>query len=576
MDAIQEMLDWEIVPEDWWKTSFKAISWSYKTKPGYPRPPHYHNLLARGRRRRITVDVPKVEDDIDLNNALSGVRAVEDTLKWYEDDVSIRSSDQLNVPDSPIHASLATLAKDDWDEKVRGLLGGILELRPLPEVDTPSPDVPLWDLDHLDGQVSAPSSPCTTGLTESVTSADSEPPPSTPKPTKTSYARVVSNDPATSPTVLSPLPSKLLSAAALTFIPSTPSGPDIHEPITPPLTSGSNSSGDSPFSSPTYNFHFPSLTSTSPTDRRESRSLPPSLQKDESGFYVEVAETEDIPNGATQSLNATRSTTPRRPSAALLPAFLTDGSPSPRSRNSKTREIVDRIRSSGSSGSHRKAKKAERARRQPSGSASKDSDAGTAAIAKADDAVDGWISGVVSEHASARSTDTDDGWITQGQVPSQQHQHQNQHQQPDRHKSKHGHGHKRSSGSISVVQSSASFSPTSQASNLSVPHTPARVAGPLPAMSPLYAATGAMSYPVSPYGVPYSNGNPAAFMPIQYPMQARGPQWSMGFQPGVYPMYQPFGVMPSAPYGMVPVAPIPPPSAFFDGKGKSGGTLVQW
>ncbi|KAI0667118.1 hypothetical protein C8Q78DRAFT_418409 [Trametes maxima] len=572
MDAIQEMLDWEIVPEDWWKTSFKAISWSYKTKPGYPRPPHYHNLLARGRRRRITVDVPKVEDDIDLNDTLCGVRAAEDTLKRYEVDVSILSSDQLNAPDSPAHASLSALAKEDWDEKVRGLLGGILELGPLPEVDTPSPDVPLWDLDHLDGQLSAPGSPSTTGLTESVSSADSDPPPSTPKPTKTSYARVVSNDPATSPTVLSPLPSKLLSAAALTFIPSTPTGPGIREPITPPLTSGSNSSGDSPFSSPTYNFHFPSLKSTSPADRRESRSLPPSLQKDESGFYVEVAETEDISNGATQSLNATRSTTPRRPSAALLPAFLTEGSPSPRSRNSKTREIVDRLRSSGSSGSHRKAKKAERARRQPSGSASKDSDVGAdTTIVKTDDATDGWISGVVSEHASARSTVTDGGWITQGQASSQQHQHQ----QPDRHKSKHGHGHKRSSGSISVAQASASFSPTSQASNLPVSHTPARVAGPLPTMSHLYPATGTMPYPMSPYGTSYSNGNPAAFMPIQYPMQTRGPQWPMGFQPGMYPMYQPFGVMPSAPYGMVPVPPIPPPSAFFDGKGKPGSALVQ-
>lgn len=574
-ETVREMLEWEIVPEDWWKTSFRAISWSFKTKPGYPRPPHYHNLLARGRRRRITVDTHPPEEDVDLNDGLSGVRAAQEALERYEVEVSILSPDDLEGHDLPAHRCLTALGKDNWDEKVRELLGGILQPGSLPEVEAPSPDDPLWDLNRLDTLSPPPGTPSTAAFTDSDNSVDSEPLPSTPKPNKASYARVVSSETPTSPTVLSPLPSKLLSAAALTFIPSTPNGPSIREAVTPPLTAASNSSGDSPFSSPTYNFHFPSLKTASPADRRESRSLPPSLQKDESGFYVEVAE--DAPSGATQSLNATRSTTPRRPSAAFLPAFLTDGSPSPRPRNSKTREIVDRLRSSGSSGSNRKAKKAERNRRQPSGSTSKDDESSASASADAKNPsrdtvadADGWITGVVSEDTSPCLIVTDDGWITQGNARPQQ---QPQQQSSERSKSKHTHGHKRSSGSIAQsTTSTSSFAPGSHASNLGASRTPARGAVPLPAMPQLYPGV----YPAVPYGAPYAGGNPAAFAQMQYPMQGRGPQWPMNFQGGMYPMYQPFGVMPSAPYGMVPVAPpLSQPSTFFDGMGKQGSALVQ-
>ncbi|KAI0764379.1 hypothetical protein BD413DRAFT_193496 [Trametes elegans] len=539
-DAAKETMDWEIVSHDWWKTSFRAISWSYKTKPACPRPPHYHNLLARGRRRRITVDTQLVEEDVDLNTGLSGVRAAEDVLQRYEVEASILSSSDVADRESPVDRCLAALAKEDWDEKVRELLGGILQSGTLPDIDEPPPDVPLWDLSLLEDPTPPPDSPSTAELTDSEASGESDPPPSTPRPTKTSYARVVSSETATSPTVLSPLPSKLLSAAALTFIPSTPNGPSIREPVTPPLTSASNSSGDSPFSSPTYNFHFPSLTSTSPADRRESRSLPPSLQKDESGFYVEVPE--EAPSGTTQSLSATRSTTPRRPSAAFLPAFLTDGSPSPRARNSKTREIVDRLRSSGNSASNRKSKKAERTRRQPSASAAKDGDASTLPAAAAD--------------VKAAQKADDEGWISGVSItPPQQPQ--------ERTKPKHTHGHKRSSGSGSATQSSAAsapslFSPGSQ-SNLPLPHGGA---APLPALPQLYASAGA--FPYAPYAAPYAAGG---LMPIQYPMPARPAQWPGGFQAGMYPMYQPFGMMPAAPF-MVPVAPLSQPPAFYDGKSK--------
>ncbi|KAM5544982.1 hypothetical protein V8D89_001093 [Ganoderma adspersum] len=597
----REMWDWEIFQDDWWKTSFRAISWAYKTKPDHPRPPHYHDLLARGRRRRIAGDARRAAGgtnaDVSLNSALCGVRAAEEALRRYELEVAILSPDDLpNLEHEQPTCPEPPCNEGTWDEKVRELLGGILEQGALPEVESLVQDVPLWDLNNLD---SPPSSPGTSDLTDSETSGDSDRPPSTPKPTKASYARIVSSDATTSPTVLSPLPSKLLSAAALTFIPSTPNRTSSREPTTPPLTSSSNSS-DSPFSSPTYNFHFPSLNSSSPADRRESRSLPPSLQKDEAGFYIEVADDSDDAPGTTQSLGNTRSTTPRRPSAAFLPAFLTDGSPTSRSRNSKTREIVDRLRSSGSAGSGRKAKKSNK--RQVSTS-NKDSDLTTlvdTTTASKEESTDGWISGVVRQNSSSRFVETDDGWITQvsqaqqTQLPAASaatQQQQQQHQQPksNKHGHGHGHGHKRSSGSNASHPPSApssTFSPASSTMSLTVPHTPASGPAQLPPMPPLYPGVPGAAAPYPPVGAypgPYVPANPAAYMhaaQMQYhhPQAVRGP-WPM-YQPGMYPMYQPFGVMPAAmPYGIVqmPVA-AHHGSMFYDGnmKGKpAAGALVQ-
>ncbi|EJF57148.1 hypothetical protein DICSQDRAFT_140593 [Dichomitus squalens LYAD-421 SS1] len=593
------MWDWEIAQDDWWKTSFRAISWAYKTKPSHPRPPHYHDHLARGRRKTIAGDAQGAArgaaGDVSLNNGLCGVRVAEEALMRYEVDAAILpSNDHFQIAEVPSPDPDPLYADGIWDEKVQELLGGILEPGALLEVDSLAQDVPLWDLHLLDSPLLAPSSSGAADLTDSETSVDSDPPPSTPKPTKASYARIVSSD-MVSPTVLSPLPSKLLSAAALTFIPSTPNRASSREPTTPPLTSSSNSS-DSPFSSPTYNFHFPSLNSSSPADRRESRSLPPSLQKDESGFYIEVAEDlEEAAAGSTQSLGNTRSTTPRRPSAAFLPAFLTDGSPTSRSRNSKTREIVDRLRSSGSStSSGRKAKKSSSNRRQAS--TSKDADlAELVPDASTEDSTDGWISGVVRQSSSSRLAVTDDGWVIQGmqqqtqqqttQTPSRASSAAQQQYQSKSGKHGHGHGHKRSSGSNAAYPPSASsstFSPASSTMSLTVPQTPASGPAQLPPMPQLFPGAPAGAPPYVPMGV-YPGPYPGTFMHAgqmqqqQFPQTARGP-WpmgSMGYQPGMYPMYQPFGVMPTAvPYGMMPVAP--PGGMFFDGKGKpAGGALVQ-
>ncbi|KAI0710295.1 hypothetical protein C8T65DRAFT_727309 [Cerioporus squamosus] len=540
-EDVPEIWDWEIVQDDWWKTSFRAISWAYKTKPAHPRPPHYHDLLARGRRRKVPGNAPNVaraaEVDVDLSTGLSGVQAAEDALNRYEVEVAILPSTALAYPKTIVQL-------DAWNEKVRELFGGILAEGSLPEVESLCAEVPLWDLDNIEN---APD------LTDSEASAESDPPPSTPKPSKAtpSYASAVSGKVIISPTVLSPFPSTLLnselSTSAVDFIPATPHRAESREPTTPPLTSSSGSS-DSPYSSPTYNFHFPSLNATPPTDRKEARSAPVSIQKDENGFYYTNPESDESGPGFTQSLNVTRSGTPRRASAALFPAFLSDGSPSSRTRNSKTREIVDRLRSGSTGG--RRAKKGNR--KQPS----KEVDLAEliAEAAKNSEDNDGWI---VSKTSSSSSLLTDDGWIIQGPVPASptpapQH--------------KHKHGHKRSSVSststASPPSSASTFSPASSTTSLGMPATPASTSHPLPPVPQLYSP----SMPYAPYGpTPYASA--PAYMHMQYP-SARAP-WPMGYQPGMYPMYQPFGVMPAAvPYGIIPIAPLQPAPAFYDAKGK--------
>ncbi|OBZ69842.1 hypothetical protein A0H81_10081 [Grifola frondosa] len=465
------------VPPDSWKTSFRAISWAYGCKCAtmHPRPPHYHDLLSRT--KYMTAPEETSHSNIDLNPSLAGVQAAADSLREYEIDVAISRPDKVVVGedayrvepvlfDGALDEEEVALAKKRWDETVQALLSGVLERLPSNLVLEGSPEMKPWDLTALE---TALDSPDAVDSTDSEQSVASDPPPQTPKPTKKSYARVVG--PHGDPPVFSPLPSKLLNAAALTFIPSTPASVDptrstAHDPVTPPLTSSSHSS-DSPFSSPTYEFHFPSLNPSPPADR--ARSLPPTLQKDEHGFYVEVG------TGVTaDNHTSTRSATPRRPSAAFLPAFLTDGSAPTRTRNSKTREIVDRLRSTA--GTHTKSRKA---RRQSSISVPVDS----VAIDS-----DGWISGPASEERTQDKGITDDGWV-EGSTR------------------KRG-SHKRTTSNVSAAMSSSSASasvasPAASTSSLG--------AAAVPAARPTFYSAG-----FSAYASPLMTANPAMAQAAAY------------------------------------------------------------
>lgn len=395
----------------------------------HPRPPHYHNQLFRTT-RRCSVDgaEPLCHDDLDLSSTLPGVQGVEDSISSYEAAVGIQStSDSLSSSRSACVREFQLVDKLDhlevivnaqrraWVELVRSLLGGVLDhidaTHELSLIDQPPSDKALWDLSALDSPrpSRSSSSPEILDLTDSELSAESEPLPSTPKASKKSYARVAIGDQHQekhSPIVLSPLPSKPLSASALTFIPST-SMVDAHRDQS---SSSSLSKRDSsPAISPTYEFHFPSLNpkpSTSPSSPHEiAPPLSSTLQKDENGFYYPIAEQE----GILQDNISPRTTPPRRASATFLPSFLADPAASARIRHtSKTREIVDRLRSMTtreSSGAPHKPRKPDVSHLRLSLSTPTSS---ADANSTADLAVTG---GLVAEQTTIYESDND-GWIT--------------------------------------------------------------------------------------------------------------------------------------------------------------------
>jgi len=156
---------------------------------------------------------------------------------------------------------------------------------------------------------------------------DSDPVPSTPKPR--SYANVMVKQP--SPIPLDFSPPRSLNASASSFIPTSTTPvkiPSVH------FTSHFSRAIPSPSPSPTnVNFTFPSLNSSI----QPLPSLPPTLKKDEQGFYTEVP----LTPSRDQKTFSNRS---RRSSSSLLPSFLADTSHRAR-RTSKTREIVDQLRS---------------------------------------------------------------------------------------------------------------------------------------------------------------------------------------------------------------------------------------
>lgn len=341
--------EWVMVSGDWWKSSFAEVDWAYSrryhwTDTGFklsyhPRPPHYHDLLFDSKGDYPNA-VPAEAADVELNPTLLGVQAAASALGPYERNTEfdgafdafdgLFSLDvQLVLPEDATEEELKR-GREQWEEQVDTLLGILRPTRPPPPQPKPG-DARVWDLDSLDGPHYYPSDADIVDLTDSDVSMDSDPGPTTPQADKKSYAAVVFDERGPHSLhdgkVVSPSPAKPLNASALSFVPAYNSPDAMPSPPTP----------EAPYVSPTYEFHFPSLGSE--VARTETRSLPP-LQRDEQGFYTE------IPLSSSQS----RCSTPKRPPSGN---FL--NSPSS-SRQSKTREIVDRIRHSTSSASRRNRK----------------------------------------------------------------------------------------------------------------------------------------------------------------------------------------------------------------------------
>lgn len=527
-----------MIGSDWWQQSYGDVDWTcirryHWTETGvkltfHPRPPYYHSTLYSDKENYQPAGEQRL--DVKLNRSLVGVKGAEDALEHYERHVGICDpvSDfsftaELLLPEEASEDAVRR-GREQWEQHVDALLGGILEPScfDLPP-RLPDDRVRMWNFDAIDDSFydSDAHSPDVVDLTYSDISFESEPLPTTPQGDKKSYAEVLFDDrgtPSHTSTVVSPSPSKPLNASALAFIP----GYILDHP------SPSPPSADVPYVSPTYEFHFPSLNGNT-ASRTNTRSLPPPLQRDEHGFYNEVSA------ASTQSAAQSRSATPKHTAGTAVPAFLSQDN-APR-QPSKTREMVDRLRSNGS-GSRRSRKHKGEAKVQPQKDA------------------DGWFTAAEANgHKRSKSNKSGEDWV-QGlfqcraaEGPAQQ-QPQQQQQQPRQ-------THKRSTSSGTNASTHATPpTPSSTASTLSTlpsptsstfnnPCTPTSTQFPLPQFYAFQSPYGPYpaAYPIPPQGPP--------MQVIQAPWQMHAPMVP------AHPAY----VLPAPMYGTAPfdtrkVAPV--------------------
>ena len=581
--------DWVVVGqedegEEWWRVPEPPTVWAYRRDrewtesglrlPFYPKLP-YLDHVAQG----VQGHDGEEDEDTRLSLTLTGVQVVEDVVRRYEVDAGIalpydpiwdqavraRRARRVRVVDE----SAVVASKKQWREQEESLLGGILE--PLPYDPC---DPRIWEQDLTGSPSTAtdstrprtPSDPDIIDLTVSVSdiSVDSDAVPRTPLVDKKSYAAAVFDERMrptngvvhSDGTVVSPSPAKPLSASALSFVPTfildpTPSSP----------------SPDAPYVSATYEFHFPSLNSQT-SGRAGARSLPPNLQRDEHGFYTDVPATSPSPSHTPTS---TRSATPKRQTSSLLPAFLTDASSNARTRHtSKTREIVDRLRSSNSGARRHRRGKDSGSQHLLTEDVPKEGKEEENASAAAEDTLvttpDGWITGIEDADAISPERPNEDWVASLFRTKPAQPQSQSQSQPPQttqsqqqsastngKPKSKtvppptpaHPPHHRRAQTTGTATVSTPLHSPASSITSFGMPPTP--VGAPFPAPPPQY-------YPYQPAYGPYVMGPPPPPHPPHGPYIM--PPWQMQMQMAPRGYHTHGYVMPG------PMPPPPPPPSY--------------
>ncbi|KAH9485678.1 hypothetical protein JR316_0002588 [Psilocybe cubensis] len=329
----EEDLDWEIVPFDWWNTSFMAVSWSYNYLQGStPHRTRFQGSLFVSEKSTLgcspsPVDLsPRVlskarrssEEDDELNLELVGVKFALEAVKAYEKDVGfdfldlgILSSSLANKLDlsADVDEKDLQVGKDQWNEMLEELMNG-------PAFESTTDSDESLESSFIDS-------------ISSYGSIDSIPMPTTPKPKPYfSDVEIKTSSPSGSPDGnrrhaphLSP--TRSLSATASSFVPTFCSQLS-DEPTQLALSSENPTTPPSLFSpsSAFANFTFPTLNPASPSATK--------VKKDDQGFFSDVQG-----DGSAAA----------RSSSDLLPAFLQNPSQRNRSRKSRTREIVDQLRS---------------------------------------------------------------------------------------------------------------------------------------------------------------------------------------------------------------------------------------
>lgn len=388
--------EWQIIG-DWWRTSSGSVSWSYphplpRKRPArkrprgsnsFARPPHYHetlhgdHVLADGLantpskasfadHRLDTEDRPFFVQDKDsgLDAGHIGVKGAEEVMRWYERDVGFHDPTSVGwvkeAPDGPTSDGAANICSGTskagvevhtelWDQLMLSLFGGKMEDRmALSELGRsaeyrPSAFNPFSD--DSDTKTIERSISRLDSLGHAKSNSLSLPP--TPKP-RSSYAKVVVKKPSSrrEPRSHNSSPAgasyKALNASASVFVPTSPphatsesSFMSFHSPSPPP-----------PKSNPTHApyFTFPSLNIPSAPIVK--------IQKDDQGFYCGIEDTPTFPSPSPSPQPNTR------PSSSLLPPFLQDPSYRRKASPSRTRAIVDGLRSSPNASSDGAAYKA--------------------------------------------------------------------------------------------------------------------------------------------------------------------------------------------------------------------------
>ena len=314
--------DWEVITADWWHTPFMAVSWAYEDPAGEKKSSkrRYHGSLHEFGLRTGPLRLyerrgssREHDNDTSLNEDLTGVKCSMEPVVAYEKDVGFAFEGLPELtpyeldPDAYgsrlrryIDEEELKVNKEKWDDLLEDLMHGLVSETTESDESLESSFSSLGDLLHR-----CASALSSIDLTSSNGSIDSLVLPSTPK-AKPSYHNIDIKE--TSPSDMSP--GRSLNASASSFVPTFSHDDNLHFPSLRDTTKSPSS-----FSS----FTFPTLNSSVPTPLVK-------IKKDDQGFFTEV-QAESTGSG-------------------LLPPFLQEPTQrGTRSRKSRTREIVDRLRS---------------------------------------------------------------------------------------------------------------------------------------------------------------------------------------------------------------------------------------
>jgi len=343
-NTVQEEDEWEIITADWWRTAFILVPWTYiphAIERKSPRQQFYGSLFAGLSSPRdiysdgVQCKLPS-EDDT-LNPELVGASGAIAAVASYEEDVGFSYSTcptiephELNLynhVDLSINIDESDLltGRQRWKELVEDLMhgeiyentntdnGGSLESSLIGSFSSAG-DLSLSsvDLSSSDGSIDyfvMPSTPKAKHFFPDIEIKASSP------------SGSIDGSGFGNLTFLSP--GKSLNAAASSFVPTFCSQPNEEAIHFPPLVDASIS--PSPALS-FANFTFPTL------DAPSQPLATIKLKKDDQGFFTEV---QNEPSNAGEPAN-------------LLPPFLQESPHRNRTRKSRTREIVDRLRSQSS------------------------------------------------------------------------------------------------------------------------------------------------------------------------------------------------------------------------------------